>query len=71
MAWETPLPVLVTFYALRMLQTLVGVAGNVATLHVIPRMRKPRTNAHVLMWSLALADLVSFVAGREWCTQIP
>ena len=65
MVWRYGTPLLVLFYTVRWLQTVVGVTGNTAVLITVPRIQKTKTNAHILMWTLAWADLLSFVSGKR------
>ncbi len=54
----------ILFFTARFAQLAVGTSGNALVLLVIRGLPGRRTNAHVLMGSLALADLVSFLEGE-------
>ena len=51
---------LIIFHAIRLTGGAIGLVGNLTTMVVIKRF-KPMSNSHVIMWSLALADIISII----------
>ena len=64
MAWSLGIPFLAIFYSVRFLQAVIGVLGNMGVMIIVQRM-KSKANAHVMMWTLALADLLAVFAGKH------
>ena len=53
---------LIFFHVVRMIQGIIGIAGNSLVIIVILRF-KTLNNSHVIIWSLAIADLLASVVG--------